>query len=167
MKKSLRRIKASLMAMTAVASFAAAPLANAGVTFELPSLTAFAADSDVLVYEGYSYKVTDDGIPEKTVIKGYFSSTAKHYAITYERDFLSIGTYTIGDVNEDGMIDSSDASMILAEYALIQIGSESSLTEAQRIAADVNRDYSVDSTDASKILAYYAKVSTGQDATLE
>ena len=106
-------------------------------------------------------------IPEKTVIKGYFSSTAKHYAITYERDFLSIGTYTIGDVNEDGMIDSSDASMILAEYALIQIGSESSLTEAQRIAADVNRDYSVDSTDASKILAYYAKVSTGQDATLE
>ncbi|MBR5513505.1 MAG: leucine-rich repeat protein, partial [Ruminococcus sp.] len=62
MKKSLRRIKASLMAMTAVASFAAAPLANAGVTFELPSLTAFAADGDVLVYESYLYKVTDDGI---------------------------------------------------------------------------------------------------------
>ena len=69
----------------------------------------------------------------------------------------------LGDVNEDGMVDSSDASRVLQEYALIQTGGEPTFTEKQKLASDVNKDNSTDSTDASKILAYYAMISTGKE----
>ncbi len=72
-------------------------------------------------------------------------------------------TYTLGDVNEDDKVDSVDASLVLAEYALIQTGGELTFTEKQKNAADVNKDGKTDSSDASKILEYYAAISTGKD----
>ncbi len=69
----------------------------------------------------------------------------------------------LGDVNEDGFVDSGDASLILSEYALLSTGSDSSFTEAQRAAADVNSDDVIDSSDASSILAYYAMASTATE----
>jgi hypothetical protein len=101
-------------------------------------------------------------ISNSATIKGYTPSTAKNYAKSYEREFVSLGSFTLGDVNEDGSINSSDASKVLEEYALIQTGAEPTFTEIQKISADVNKDYSVDSSDASKILAYYADSSTGK-----
>ncbi len=74
-------------------------------------------------------------------------------------------TYMLGDVNDDGMVDSSDASLVLAEYAKIQTGGAGEFTDIQYKAADVNKDNVVDSSDASKILAYYAMVSTGKKPT--
>ncbi|MBQ3139729.1 MAG: hypothetical protein IJB68_09520 [Ruminococcus sp.] len=74
-------------------------------------------------------------------------------------------TYLLGDVNEDDSVDSSDASLVLAEYALIQTGGKPTFTEKQRLAADVNKDNAIDAADASKILAYYAMVSTGKKPT--
>ena len=71
----------------------------------------------------------------------------------------------LGDVNEDGSVDSSDASLVLAEYAKIQTGGAGEFTETQHKAADVNNDGVVDSSDASKILAYYAMISTGKEPT--
>lgn len=74
-------------------------------------------------------------------------------------------TYLLGDVNEDDSVDSSDASLVLAEYALIQTGGKPTFTEKQRLAADVNKDNAIDAADASKILAFYAMVSTGKKPT--
>ena len=71
----------------------------------------------------------------------------------------------LGDVNEDGSVDSSDASLVLAEYAKIQTGGAGEFTKTQLEAADVNKDDVVDSSDASKILAYYAMISTGKKPT--
>ena len=71
----------------------------------------------------------------------------------------------LGDVNNDGMVDSSDASLVLAEYAEIQTGGAGGFTDIQYKAADVNKDDVVDSSDASKILSYYAMVSTGKEPT--
>ena len=71
----------------------------------------------------------------------------------------------LGDVNDDGMVDSSDASLVLAEYAKIQTGGAGEFTDIQYKAADVNKDDVVDSSDASKILSYYAMVSTGKEPT--
>ena len=71
--------------------------------------------------------------------------------------------FVIGDVNEDGKVDSADASLVLAEYALIQTGGELTFTQRQKNAADVNKDGKTDSSDASKILEYYAAISTGKD----
>lgn len=77
----------------------------------------------------------------------------------------SMGTgdnYLLGDVNEDGKVDSADASLVLAEYGLIQTGGTLTFTDKQKKAADVNRDGKSDSSDASKILEYYGAISTGK-----
>lgn len=63
--------------------------------------------------------------------------------------------YKFGDVNDDGYIDSRDASKILSIYA----GSYTP-SEKQRIAADINMDGCIDSRDASLLLQYYAYCST-------
>ena len=67
-----------------------------------------------------------------------------------------------GDVNADGRIDSSDASLVLADYALVQTGKTSLFNDSTQKAADVNNDGTTDSIDASRILEYYSKLATGQ-----
>jgi hypothetical protein len=58
------------------------------------------------------------------------------------------------------MIDSVDASMVLAEYAALSIGEPTTFEDShQDVAADVNCDGVIDAVDASLILAYYAYVS--------
>ena len=77
----------------------------------------------------------------------------------------SMGTgddYLLGDVNEDGKVDSADASLVIAEYGLIQTGGTLTFTDKQKKAADVNKDGKSDSSDASKILEYYGAISTGK-----
>lgn len=68
----------------------------------------------------------------------------------------------LGDINNDGTIDSSDASLALSEYASISTGGESILDEIQKQAGDVYPDDAIDSSDASRILTYYAYASTTQ-----
>lgn len=72
-------------------------------------------------------------------------------------------TANLGDINIDGTVDSSDASLALAEYAAIATGSETTLNSQQKLNGDVNFDKIIDSSDASKILAYYAMIATGQE----
>lgn len=74
---------------------------------------------------------------------------------------------SLGDVDNDGAVNSSDASSVLAEYALIATGGASTLTEEQKTAADVNKDGVVDSSDASSILSYYAYTATGGKDSIE
>lgn len=59
---------------------------------------------------------------------------------------------TLGDVNGDGNIDSTDARLILQFYAK-KLGEDGLNT----VLADVNADGNVDSTDARLILQLYAK----------
>lgn len=66
-----------------------------------------------------------------------------------------------GDTDGNNIVDSSDASRILAEYSALSTGSVSSLSAEQRNAADVNYDGKIDSTDASKVLEHYANIATG------
>lgn len=73
----------------------------------------------------------------------------------------------LGDINGNNIVDSSDASNVLAVYALVSTGKESGLTAEQAKAADVNGDGVIDAADASLILAYYAHISTGGTGTLE
>lgn len=81
---------------------------------------------------------------------------------------LDVGTVTVvedppypkGDVNDDGYIDSVDASAVLAEYAAISSGNKSYFNDLQKKSADVNSDGYIDAVDASTILAYYAYISS-------
>lgn len=71
-----------------------------------------------------------------------------------------------GDTDGNNIVDSSDASRILAEYSAISTGSSPSFSNSQKRAADVNSDGKIDSTDASKILEHYANISIGGTGTL-
>lgn len=74
---------------------------------------------------------------------------------------LHLGGYKKGDVNNDGIIDSNDASLVLEEYAAASTGAAGKFGDREKAAGDINADGIIGSDDASAILAYYAAVSTG------
>ena len=60
---------------------------------------------------------------------------------------------SLGDVNNDGKVDTKDASMVLQHLAeLID------LSEGETLSADVNQDHVVDSKDPREILRYAAEI---------
>lgn len=123
--------------------------------------------------------VTVAAVSDSTSPKCNFS-TDKSEVFIYEIDEKTIGiaidtdddgTYetnvetrsasgSLGDVNADGFVDSSDASEILTIYAQVSTGG-GNISDEIKAAADINGDGLVDSSDASLILEYYAYVSTG------
>jgi hypothetical protein len=109
--------------------------------------------------KGNILTVTD---PSKIVTYDYDCGKAK--PITF---ILKVRTALLGDVNFDSIINSSDASLILADYALVSTGNKSALTEEQKKSADINNDGKSDSIDASLSLAYYAYTSIGGTDSIE
>ena len=63
---------------------------------------------------------------------------------------LTVDKPMLGDVNIDGVVDTSDASVIISYYY-----EKIELTSDQLAVADVNNDGVVDTTDASMIISYY------------
>lgn len=61
-----------------------------------------------------------------------------------------------GDVNFDGKINASDASLVLSEYTNVATGGEKTFTPEQEEAADMNADGVIDSSDAGIILDIYS-----------
>lgn len=81
----------------------------------------------------------------------------------FEHHITRYPEVVLGDVNLDGKIDSSDSSVVLEDFALIQTGNSSLFNDSTKKAADVNKDGRADSVDASKILEYYGLLSTGRN----
>ena len=96
----------------------------------------------------------------------YSNSERSKIMITEKTDTEIIDEILLGDVDNDGQINSVDASSVLAYYARISTNQEGGYDEKQILAADVNNDGSINSVDASKILAYYAYVSTTKEEIL-
>ena len=65
----------------------------------------------------------------------------------------------LGDVNDDGAIDSKDAVLVLKYYAESLTGSTTTSISTEK--GDVNGDGKIDSKDAVKILKYYAQTMVG------
>ena len=72
---------------------------------------------------------------------------------------ISAGSYTLGDTDENGIIDGRDATLVLTEYAQTSTGRESGFSDLQNKAADVDENNIIDGRDASWILSYYAYIS--------
>ena len=68
----------------------------------------------------------------------------------------------LGDVNGDGVINASDAALVLIAAAAMGAGEGSGLTDAQMTVADVNTDGIVNASDAAIILIYAAAVGAGE-----
>ena len=67
-----------------------------------------------------------------------------------------------GDIDENGTVDSIDASAVLTYYSQVQTGSiKEELTDVQISKADINNDNVIDAIDAAGILTYYAMISSG------
>ena len=75
-----------------------------------------------------------------------------------EPDGLSI---KFGDVNNDGKIDTSDASQLLSVYSQISTKGRR-LSDVEMAVYDMNSDSIVDSSDAGLILKYYSMKATGK-----
>ncbi|MDE6789040.1 MAG: hypothetical protein K2J47_06940 [Ruminococcus sp.] len=88
-------------------------------------------------------------------------------AIALEEYNNVAGTYVLGDINGDLIIDSGDASLSLVEYAARSTNRPSELSEAEQKAADANSDTLVDSSDATVMLSYYSYASTGNTGSLK
>ena len=102
------------------------------------------------------------------VIYGYQNSTAQAYAEKYGYKFESINEFSVGDINGDNSVNSSDASDVLAIYSELSTkGKSEKFTPQQVKAADVNRDGKVNSADSSLILEYYTFSSTSGTETFE
>lgn len=74
--------------------------------------------------------------------------------------------YTLGNVNDDNVIDAIDATLVLREYTVIISGGTSIFNEKQKLAADVNKDSVVDGIDATLILRYYTLVISSPPGTM-
>lgn len=72
----------------------------------------------------------------------------------------------LGDINNDGKVDASDASEALVSYARVSTGSDNGLTDLQFEAGDVDFNGKVDASDAASILVYYSYVSTTKEDIL-
>ncbi len=77
------------------------------------------------------------------------------------------GSYILGDLNGDKIINSSDASVVLEQYALSSTGKQPTISDSMMNAGKITEDNMVDSTDASAILAYYAYTATGGSGSIK
>lgn len=77
------------------------------------------------------------------------------------RNSQSSGSGSLGDVNSDGKIDSSDATMVLTHYNQLSTRQSGILNDTQKKNAELTGDGRIDSSDATVILRYYSYVSTG------
>ncbi len=109
-------------------------------------------------------KREDGGLLKMTFDK-LADETYPAYALEQYKNIA--GSYCMGDVNEDGQIDSTDASTILEQYSLLSVNKEPTVSETQLKAAKVTADDTVDSTDASAVLGYYAFISTGGKGSIK
>lgn len=127
-------------------------------------LTSFTAEFAPGTPAGY-YKIEfiDDAKNVNSSYFNFYSGDGK----TVLSDLVFTVGFMRGDVNNDGVVDAIDASMTLAEYASVSVGSGNKFTEIQQLAADVNIDNELNASDASSILAYYAQVSTGSTPSFD
>ncbi|NLT10770.1 MAG: hypothetical protein GXY08_14960, partial [Ruminococcus sp.] len=63
--------------------------------------------------------------------------------------------FALGDVNNDGTVDGSDATIVLREFGNVLAGKGASFTPEQFEAGDVDRNGTIDGSDATLILKFF------------
>lgn len=85
----------------------------------------------------------------------------ENYPVNAYETYLEAAGLIPGDVNLDGFVNSSDATLILTDYSSVSTGGSNVITERLRDTADINKDKKIDSSDATSVLVYYSYLSTG------
>lgn len=76
-------------------------------------------------------------------------------------------SYSLGDINNDGIIDGTDATLILRAYGQLNSYGNCGITAIQRLAADVNSDGVIDGTDATIVLKYFSYRISGNNVSFK
>lgn len=92
----------------------------------------------------YKFDLTFKANPEIVPNKGYLLKNS-----------------VLPDVNDDGLVDARDSTLILEAYSKLSTGEDSGLDEEQAKRADANTDGLINSVDSSLVLGFYAELSTG------
>lgn len=124
-----------------------------------------------LIHSGFTIQVKNNNIESGNPISIVFFKKNTLPGFMTETDLVSAcGSYgfdiapyiyedlTPGDINNDGLIDAVDASMILSGYAALSVNSDMQLNST---LFDCNNDGYIDAVDASMVLSYYASNSSG------
>ena len=102
------------------------------------------------------------------IIRGYTGSFAETYAREHNIRFADVNaTYTCGDLDGSGDIDSTDIFYTMLYIANVAVGNDGGLTPEQIAAADVDGNGTVDSTDSFYIMYYVALHGAGYDTSWE
>lgn len=96
-------------------------------------------------------------------ITGYLGTEAETYAKKNGFKFIALGAAIKGDVNMDGLVNISDASLVLSYYAqtLAGLNTDSNTLFANIKFGDIDENGSIEIDDATKILNYYAQEIAG------
>jgi hypothetical protein len=84
-----------------------------------------------------------------------------HLEIDITRPPAVLPVFPYPDINNDGIVNSIDASMVLTAYMNLVDGNPSGLTPEQENLADCNRDGFINSKDASLLMAYVSDCAAG------
>lgn len=140
---------------------------NAAYTESSMLIADYHTESDVTGKTRYQYTVSfaQKDVSPITVTENDAVITDGSATLDRQIQFLW-SPYTLGDVDENGIINLSDVYTILTYYA--QNCAMGSLPDdANFKAADVNGDETITIFDAFATLTYYAKASAGYKLTLE
>uniref|UniRef100_UPI0025EF40BE dockerin type I domain-containing protein n=1 Tax=uncultured Ruminococcus sp. TaxID=165186 RepID=UPI0025EF40BE len=119
-------------------------------------------------------KAADEKINITTTVSGVTttstttSSSTKTISSTKINDVSTTTTTltsetVLGDVDNDGLINAVDASIVLTYYAMMSTNQKGDFNDTQKKAADVDKNGDINAVDASYILSYYAYTSTTKD----
>lgn len=82
---------------------------------------------------------------------------------------INISDHMLGDIDNDGIIDGTDATQVLLAYTQLSSSTESvesGLTVGQEIAADIDADGIITGSDAMMLLNYYTAISSNCELSI-
>ncbi len=126
------------------------------------------AEEEVNGITQYAYDVSFTQGLESAVVASSPSAVTESGNLTVSRNlqFLWI-PYSLGDVDNNQSIDTTDAYYTLLLYSRTSAGTTDELEGVISAAADINKDDSIDTKDAYYILLYYSFSSVGKNITFE
>ncbi|MCM1314121.1 MAG: lectin like domain-containing protein [Alistipes senegalensis] len=103
---------------------------------------------------------TDYAIESGQTVAVRYAATDNKFASKCE--FITVGERK-GDINDDGIVDAVDSTLVLVHYASMSTHGTGTIEEDKLSAADYNGDGLIDAVDATAILIHYAEMSTIQN----
>ena len=121
------------------------------------------AEGTVLDFSGKNYDLSGNAPIVSTAAATTDPSGSSAQTTTTTTTVTAPAVVNYGDMDDNGFVDSADATFILTHYTFISTGEKGIIDENHAAAADVNGDGYIDAIDASLVLNYYAYVSTEND----